>query len=409
MGIVIVFLIALSFIFSGSEVALFSLPRARIKTLKNRQIARILEYLVSRPYTILSVILLGNTAVNAFAASIFSVLIADLFAHSGLGESALTLIDVSVFTFILLIFGEITPKILALQYPLEFSSVSWIVVYPFYYLFYPIVKPLGKWIRKIFEGGNNRKKEFEPVTLREAYNIVETAKEILHIHELELLEDSVEFLSIRVSDIMTPRRDIKALPEDVTIGDALNEMRKTRHSRFPVYKEKLDDITGILDLLSIENVLNLPPDAPIKPYLFDPVFVPETMRLPELVRTLVDTPVKMAVVTNEYGGTEGVVTLKDAYKHFLGKIRSEFESEELEEVKKIGENAYILSGDVSVSVLEKLTGRRFIGYYGTISNLILDNIGQIPTEGEKVEINGIEFEILAKEGEYPEKVKVTVK
>ncbi len=409
MGIVIIFLIALSFIFSGSEVALFSLPRARIKTIKNKQVAKILDYLISRPYTILSVILLGNTAVNAFAASIFSVLIANFFSHYEIGESALTVIDVGVFTFILLIFGEITPKILALQYPLEFSSISWIVVYPFYYLFYPIVKPLGKWIRQIFEGGNNRKKEFEPITLREAYNIVETAREILHIHELELLEDSVEFLSIRVSDIMTPRREIKALPEDITIGDALNEMRKTRHSRFPVFKEKLDDITGVLDLLSIEDVLKLPPDTPVKPYLFDPVFVPETMRLPDLVRTLVETPVKMAIVTNEYGGTEGVVTLKDAYKHFLGKIRSEFESEELEEVKKIGENAYILSGDVSVSVLEKLTGRRFIGYYGTISNLILDNIGQIPTEGEKVVINGIEFEILAKEGEYPEKVKVTVK
>ncbi len=407
MVIVILLLIALSFMFSGSEVAFFSLPRSRIKALKNRQVARILDYLISRPYTILSVILLGNTAVNAFAASIFSILIADML--SGIGEGLLTIVDVGIFTFILLVFGEITPKILALQYPLEFSSVSWIVVYPFYYLSYPVVKPLGRWIRKIFEGENHRKKEFEPVTLREAYNIVETAREILHIHELELLEDSVEFLSIRVSDIMTPRRDIKALPEDITIGDALNEMRKTRHSRFPVYKERLDDITGILDLLSVEGILNLSPDTPIRSYLLEPVFVPETMRLPELVRTLVETPVKMAIVTNEYGGTEGVVTLKDAYKHFMGKIRSEFESEELEEVKKIGDRAFILSGDVSVSVLEKLTGRRFIGYYGSISNLILDNIGHVPTEGEKVEINGIEFEILAKEGEYPEKVKVTVR
>ena len=405
--LLIVLLIFLSIVFSGSEVAFFSLPRTRLRRLKSRKVASLLEYLVNRPYTLLSTILLGNTAVNAFAASIFSVFITHLLATHHLSESTLTIIDVTVFTLILLIFGEITPKIIALQYPLTFSSLSWVLIYPFYFLFYPVVKPLGKWMSAIFEGGD-RTKEFEPITLKEVYNIVETAKSILRIHELELLEDSVEFLSIRVSDIMTPRKDVHALHINAKIKDAMDEMKKTRHSRFPVYRSSIDDIVGVLDLLNIGGILKISGDTPIRNYLIEPLFVPETMDLPDLVRALAETPAQMAIVVDEYGGTEGIVTMKDAYKHFLGKIRSDFESDELEEVKKIGKNSYLLSGDISISVLERLSGRRF-GYYGSLSNYILDNLGYIPTEGEKVEINGVIFEILTKKGESPDKVKVTIK
>ena len=405
--LLIVLLIFLSFVFSGSEVAFFSLPKTRLRRLKSRKVASLLDYLISRPYTLLSTILLGNTAVNAFAASIFSVFITNLLVGHHFSESTLTIIDVAVFTLLLLIFGEITPKIIALQYPLTFSSLSWVLIYPFYFFFYPIVKPLGRWMRVIFES-DEKSKEIEPITLKEVYNIVETAKGFLRIEELELLEDSVEFLSIKVSDIMTPRKDIHALPHDATIKDAMEEMRKTRHSRFPVYRNNIDDIVGVVDLLNIEEILKIPGDSPISDFMQEPLFVPETMDLPDLVKTLTETPTQMAIVVDEYGGTEGVVTMKDAYKHFLGKIRSDFESEELEEVKKIGKNSYLLSGDISISVLERLSGRRF-GYYGSLSNYILDNLGYVPTEGEKVEINGVIFEILSKEGESPDKVKVTIK
>ncbi len=402
----ILVLIFLSFIFSGSEVALFSVSKTHLKKIKDKKTEKVLNSLISRPYSLLSTILLGNTAVNAFASSIFSIFIANIFQKYQMSEGSLTVIDVAIFTFILLVFGEITPKILALQDPLKFSSLSWVVLYPFYILFSPVVRPLGKWMRGIFEA--DKKKAFEPVTLKEAYNMVETAREVLDIHELELLENSVEFLSIKVSDIMTPRRDIKALPEDATIHDAIEEMRKTRHSRFPVYKGNLDNIIGFLDLLNIQGIHKIPGQTPIRAYLLDPIVVPETMSLPDLVKILVETEVKMAVVVDEYGGTEGIVTLKDTYKHFIGKIRSDFESDELEEIKKIGANSFILSGDVSMSTVEKITGRRF-GYYGTISNFIIDNLGYIPTEGEKAEIDGLIIEILSKEGESPEKVKITIK
>ncbi len=402
----ILVLIFFSFIFSGSEVALFSVSRTHLKKIKDKKTEKVLNSLISHPYTLLSTILLGNTAVNAFASSIFSIFIADLFQKYQMSEGSLTVIDVAVFTFILLIFGEITPKILALQNPLRFSSLSWVVLYPFYILLSPVVRPLGKWMRGIFEA--DKKKTFEPVTLKEAYNMVETARTVLNTHELELLENSVEFLSIKVSDIMTPRKDIKALPEEATIHDAIEEMRKTRHSRFPVYKGNLDNIIGFLDLLNIQGIHKIPRKTPIREYLLDPIVVPETMSLPDLVKILVETEVKMAVVVDEYGGTEGIVTLKDTYKHFIGKIRSDFESDELEEIKKIGANSFILSGDVSMSTVEKITGRRF-GYYGTISNFIIDNLGYIPTEGEKAEIDGLIIEILSKEGESPEKVKITIK
>lgn len=404
--LLILALIFLSFIFSGSEIALFSISKTHLKKIKDKRTSKVLSSLVSCPYTFLSTILLGNTAVNAFASSIFSIFIADILQKYNMSEGSLTLINVAVFTFILLIFGEITPKILALQNPLRFSSFSWVVLYPFYLLFSPIVKPLGKWMRSIFEV--NKKKSFEPVTLKEAYNMVETAREVLDIHELELLENSVEFLSIRVSDIMTPRRDIKALPENSTLHDAIEEMRKTRHSRFPVFSGNLDNIIGFLDFLNIQGVHKIPPETPIKEFLIDPIVVPETMNLPDLVKILVDTDVKMAIVVDEYGGTEGLVTLKDTYKHFIGKISSDFESDELEEIKQIGTNSFILSGDVSMSTVEKITGRRF-GYYGSISNFIIDNLGYIPTEGEKTEINGLIIEILSKEGESPEKVKITIR
>jgi len=403
--LVIIFLLGLSFLFSSSEVAYFSLTPLHIESLEKKRIWQFLIKLYSTPYRLLSTLLLGNTAVNSFASAIFAALTVNIYAKLGIKEGLGTVLDVIIFTLILLVFCEITPKLFALDNPLLLARRSVILLYPFYLLFSPITIPLSKILRKIAEG--LRIEALSSGLFEEMEYMIERAEEEKSLDEDEasLFYESMDFLQKVARDIMTPRKDIKALEKNATLEDAFDLFMKTKHSRFPVYSNNLDHIEGVIDIPHLVRRGEKPSGKPVTSFLSPSLFVPETMRLPDLVRKLRRAHTSFAIVVDEYGGTSGIITRWDVVKSFTGPLKEEAETEEAITVKTIGKDTYLLLGEMPVDKVEELLGIK-MKEEGTLAGFLIEILGRIPEEGESVEYKDYLFEILSKEGEKIEKIKV---
>lgn len=222
---------------------------------------------------------------------------------------------------------------------------------------------------------------------------------------LKLLERGVIFLNHSVKDIGTPLVDLKALSEDTTVAEAIDVYKSTRYSRFPVFRQKLDTIIGILEIKRIISVYDT--KKPISGFLDKPVFVPSTANILSALKTLREENKKMALVVDEFGGTWGILTLGDITKFFFGAIYQEHE-EEPELVKRVSDKVYIVPADIDLRFLKETTGIN-IGTEGKLSTLIIEKLGRIPREGEGIEIHGVNIVVLSKVGENIEKVRLEVK
>ncbi len=390
--------LSLSFMFSGLEVALFTLKEREVRNIHPKGLREWIRRIRQNPNALLALLLTANTATNAFASSLYAILVPMVFHLTH--EPTRSIFEVATFTLILLIFSEVSPKALALSFPyhfaMRFSGILWGV----YYLLYPLVWPVSK-IMNLFT--RIRFSPRLPLTEEELMLIARSAP----APGLRLLEKGLIFLNHTVRDIATPRVEIKALPIDATMEQALDLFKTTRHSRFPVYREKLDHIVGIIEIPKMMGVAPYDPKRPIKGFLSRPVFVPETMNLLELIHVLDREGIGLAVVIDEYGGTSGVVTWGDLMKFFFGTIPEEFE-EEPELIKRVGEKLYILPGDMTLTWFREVTGID-LGTKGTLSSFIIEQLGRIPREGESVQVGPVTFVILSKEGGSIERVRVEVR
>jgi CBS domain containing-hemolysin-like protein len=401
----IIFLLGLSFLFSSSEVAYFSLTPLHIESLERKRTRNFLLKLYSTPYRLLSTILLCNTAVNSFASAIFAAFMVDIYRRFNIKEGLGTFLDVMIFTLILLVFCEITPKLIALENPLILARRSVGFLYPFYLILSPITIPLSKVLRRIAEG--LRIEAVKSGLYEEIEYMIEKAEEerAINKEEAEFFYESVDFLKKVARDVMTPRKDVKALEKTATLDEAFDLFMKTRHSRFPIYEGNLDHILGVVDIPHLVRRGEKPSKKPVSSFLNPVLFVPETMRLPDLVRKLRRAHISFAVVVDEYGGTSGIITRWDIAKSFTGPLKEEAETEETITVKTIGKDTYLLLGEMPVDEVEELLGID-IREGGTLAGFLIEILGRIPEEGESVEYRGYKFEILSKEGEKIEKIKV---
>ena len=395
---VLLLLLLLSFAFSGGEVALFSIPEREIEKIRPHIFRNFLKKLRANPNLLLTLILTSNTAVNSFASSIFAVLFATLLFW--LTEPIKSITGIITFTIILLTVSEISPKAIALTFPKRFAQwVSYLLI-PVYILLFPVLVPFSWFLNKLL---NLVPLPAEPITEEEIKQVVNSMS--IKSSKLRLLERGVIFLNHSVKDIGTPLVDLKALSEDTTVAKAIDIYKSTRYSRFPVYRQKLDNIIGILEIKRIINVEDL--TMPISGFLDKPVFVPSTANILSALRTLREENKKMAIVVDEYGGTWGILTLGDITKFFFGTIYIETE-EEPELVKKVSDRVFIVPADIDLRVLRDTTGINF-GDEGKLSTLIVEKLGKIPREGEGFEIQGVTIVVLSKEGENLEKVRLEVK
>ena len=404
----IIFLLSLSFLFSGSEVAFFSLTPLHKRKLRSEKTGRLILRLISSPYRLLSTILFGNTAVNSYASSLFALLSARLFYRVGISEHFSYLFDIALFTAILLVVGEITPKLIAIRHSESFSRKASYFLYPLYVVLLPVSLPFSMLLDRLLKRGRVAR---ERPILEEINFVLKRAREEngMPPYEYRVIKESLNILTAPVREYMVPRKEIKAIEENTPMEEAFDVFLRTRHSRFPVYKNSLDEIMGILDFPYLfRKVGAVDPEKPVREYMRPAFFVPETMRLIDLIRKFRKTSEKLAIVIDEYGGTSGIITLWDIEREITGELGEETEIENVLEIKEIGENMYIVSGDMDIEQLGEILGIE-LGREGTVAGYIMDISGRVPEEGERIEAKEVIFEVLQKSGETIESVKVILR
>jgi len=398
-----IILLGLSAFFSASESAIFSIPSFRLERLKEekKRYASLLVSLMKKPYRLLITILTGNTLVNTFAASIAAILTIS-FIH--INETVVIIADWIAVTLILLLIGEVTPKLYAIHHSESVSLKVSPILHLFYYIFYPLTQLfllVFHAVSFLVPSPAGRK-----LTLKQFLALVEVAKEHgVLIEEVEKIAiDAFAFGEKRVREVMTPRVDIESLPSDRTVEEARQAFKEFTHSRIPVYAKTLDHVEGIV--YSKDVLLEHDSKRPIRLIAKKPYFVPENKQVLTLMRELQTEKTTIAVVVDEYGGTSGLITLEDIVEELVGEIRDEFDVEP-PLIKRMGARVFVVDPIIDVHQFNEHLGVHLpTDQFATLAGLILDKAGKVPEEGQSVELDKLRLVVEEVRENRIEKVRV---
>ena len=395
---IILLCVVMSAYFSATETAFNTFNKIRVKNLAekgNQRAARALK--LSENYdTLISTILIGNNIVNILAASLATLWFTDLLKN-GTPAQASTVSTV-VMTLLVLTFGEIAPKTIAKQAPEKFVlfatpliSALVVILKPFSFIF----KQLQNLLSRMF-----KTEEDQGMTEEELISIIEEAAEDGDLDEEEstLIKSAIEFNELEVGDIFTPRIDITAVRSDISKEELAKVYAESGYSRIPIYDDDLDNIHGIVyykDFFSdAQNTAITIPEI-VKPVMY----VTKTQKINDVLKDLQEKQMHMAIVTDEYGSTAGIVTLEDILEEIVGEIWDEHD-EIIEEIKKVGECEYIVSG---MANLEKLFEELDIELDEemdaiTVNGWAMNILDRIPEEGDSFEELGLTVRVLKMDG-----------
>lgn len=400
--IALLILLLLSALFSGAEVALFSLDEKRINILK-KQSGKISAYviqLLEYPRKLLVTILIGNTIANV-AASILAVSIAlDLAEIYSISQDFALLFQIIILTIIVILFAEITPKVWANKHPINFSRV---IALPLW-IISMILNPISVILSRLILFATSKVKYDKSRTALSTSEIADLAdigveKGTLEEEEQDLIQSLVEFKTVNVRMVMTPRVDVLAVPIDISFESLVELIKESGHSRIPVYKDDLDDIVGILyakDLLPYLSNAESSNNFDLKQIIRECIFVPETKLIHQLMQEFQEKNMHLSIVVDEYGGTSGIITLEDILEEIVGEIRDEFDDEE-DEIKQLGENKYLISGKISIDELEERLDIKIDDPdedFETLGGFIFNHAGTIPKENYSFSDYGYTFRVV---------------
>lgn len=379
-------LFTFSAFFSGSETALTAIDRLRIKYLvqKNRRGAKRLDALLEHPDRLLSAILIGNNLVNIAASVFATTLLVELFGPRG------EWLTIAILTPLLLIFAEISPKVYAAQYP---EKVSFIVLRPIQgvmWLLSPVVwlvSGVSRLLMMMFRGEGAR-----PLISEDEIRSIITVGEqtgVVNKKKKRMLHGVIELSQIRVRDVMIPRTEVVGLDVGMDFAEVLPLVQDARHSRFPVYEENLDNIVGIIHSKDILNFVGHSEEFSLRNVARAPYFVPDSKPIETLLQAFLKRRVHLAVVVDEYGGVDGIVTLEDIFEQIVGEIQDEYDVEEVL-VRELEPGSYLLDGSVSLRMVNCRFGLNFSEEHAnTLAGFLLRVMGAIPTEGDSCQSDGV--------------------
>jgi len=417
-AIALIALFMSSALVSGTEVAFFSLSQTDINALSNNgKEKNIVVTLLEKPRKLLATILITNNFINILIVLLFAALAETLFADFSY-ELPLYfftiplrfLIEIVLVTFLILLFGEVLPKVYASRNALRFSKKMAKFIQAINFLLTPFSLPLislTKWIEKKL---GSRNSNFSVATLSQALEL--TSEGATTKDEQKILEGIVNFGNTETVQIMKPRIDVFALSDKETYEVVLDKILKNGYSRNPVYKENIDNIIGVLyakDLLAHLDKTTFKWQDLIRA----PFFVPENKKLDDLLDDFRAKKNHIAIVVDEYGGTSGLVTLEDVIEEIVGDINDEFDVDELF-YSKIDEKNYIFEGKISIkdfcSVLDDEAEAVFEEEKGeseTLAGFILEISGKFPKKGAKINFKSYTFTIEALDKKRIKQIKVT--
>ncbi len=385
-------LLYLSGLFSGSETAFFSLSRLDLGEMEPKSPVK---RLMGAPERLLITILLGNTLVNVAVGSLGALAALRISEIRSYPEALTIALEVGVVTFLILVVGEVAPKMYAMQRNRLFSQRSAPLLGAMMKVFAPFLNA----IERIFFSGKASGEGIADnpfVTAEELRTIVAISEQrgTLEEDERDMIDSVMEFGETVVRELMVPRVDMSCLEDTTTVGDAIGAVKEAGYSRLPVYDGDIDHIVGILyakDLLKLDPETDQ--DRSIRDVARAPTFTPESKGAGELLKELQHRRIHIAIVVDEYGGTAGLVTLEDLIEEIVGEIRDEYDEDE-QLLTVINKTTLLADGMVRLDELAEEVG---VGLEGdgveTLGGYLMDAFGRIPSEGEKLERDGLEFTV----------------
>ena len=351
--------------------------------------------------SLISAILIGNNIVNILASTMGALVFANLIQNNDELASA---VNTAVLTVAILIFGEISPKSIAKNHPEDFALFSAPIINVVRIVLFPLIVISNAWqklLARIFKAP-----EDQGMTEEELISIIEEAEEDGDIDkdEGDLIKSAIEFGDLEVGDIYTPRIDITALPVGASKEIVAKTFSESGYSRLPVYDKDLDNVVGILyykDFYTVAYKTSVPLKEIIKPV----IYVAKAQPVNELMKELQEKQLHMAVVTDEFGSTAGIVTLEDILEEIVGEIWDEHD-EIIEEIKKVEENEYIVSGRANIeNFFSELDIDQEIESV-TVGGWAMEALGKIPEVGDSFEEHGLSVEVTEMDGRRVESVHV---
>lgn len=393
--IALILLIFASGFFSATETAFTSANRARIKILAEdgKKSAKKTLKILGNYDRFISTILIGNNVVNILLTTLFTLLFASIIKNN---ESLAATVSTAVSTVLVLIFGEITPKTVAKEFPEKFAcGVSYIIDF-FIVLFYPLTLFFKGW--KFLLGKIFRFKNDDVITEEELLTYVEEANEdgTLDKEETKLISSAIEFNDCEVGDILVPRVNIVAVAENASMEDIKKVFLDNRYSRIPVYKGTIDSIVGMIHEKDFFNAY-VSGAKSIKNILTTVAIATEHMQISVLLRSMQKQKVHMAVVIDEYGGTLGLVTLEDILEELVGEIWDEHD-EVVNYFTKVSDDVYLVDGNADISDFSELFSLDIDeeSDSNTVSGWIIERLGDIPAIGYEFTYERLKITVLKK-------------
>ncbi len=407
-----VVLLILSGIVSGSEVAFFSLSTEQVDgcSTSEKKVDHKIFGLIGQPRKLLATILILNNLINIFIVTISTY--ATWQVMGGEKDGIVIAVLTAVITILIIFFGEILPKVFATQNNLSFAQKT----AGFIHFFNQLLTPLS-WL--LLHTGRGLEKRIQ----RRGYNLSVT--EINHALEIatdeqvtadqkDILKGIVNFGTLTVKQVMNARMDITGIDVETDFHELMNQINKTGYSRIPVYKETLDKIEGILYTKDLLPHIEKEDDFKWSALLRPPFFVPETKKIDDLLKDFQERRVHMAIVVDEYGGTEGLITMEDVIEEIVGEINDEFDDDGDVRYNKLDHQTYIFEGKTSLMDFCKITGVDFQDFESvkgeseSLGGLILEINAKLPSAGEKIIFDKYMFTIAAVDQKRIKKVRAYI-
>lgn len=389
----LVLLLLLSACFSGSETALMSLNRYQLrhKARQGHRGARLAEKLLQRPDRLIGLILLGNNLVNISAASLVSV------TAQRMGGQPAVVLSTFVLTLIILVFAEAAPKTAAAMNPERWAFPAALVYYPLLKITYPFVwltNAVANGVLFIF-GLRTADAELQPLTREELRTVVFEAGGRISSRYRQMLLSILDLEQVTVDDVMVPHNEIIGIDLDDDAADIERTITTSEHTRLPVYRDNIDNVLGILHLRRLANLAqrNFEPNS-LAELLEEPYFVPEGTPLSTQLVQFQRSRNRIALVVDEYGDIQGIVTLEDILEEIVGEFTTD-PGDTVADVVKVGPDAWLVSGTANIRALNRTQNWK-LPTEGpkTINGLILEMLETIPEPSTCLKVNGYPIEIV---------------
>ena len=403
--IIFIFLLILSAFFSGTETAYFHIRKHRKETPEK------IKSVLDSPQRLLVSLLTGNTIVNVSIASLAAYITAGFADDYTWSKSTLILMEVLVVSVVVLIFGEILPKMIAIKYSKEYALKMYTPLKIMMFILSPIAQGFNAITNVVIKIIPFRKEKIFD-SEEELKILAELGEEegTLQEEESDMIQSIFDFKEKTVGEIITPRVDIVSLKSDESIDKAMDIIGERQFSKIPIYKDTIDNIKGILYAKDIiPYLMGSRPNVNLQTLARQPFFVPETKPIDDLMEEFKLRKTSIAIVLDEWGGTEGLVTLEDVVEEVMGEIRDPYDQEE-SNVLKQSDGSFIVDGSITIYDLEEDTDIEFPEDrdYDTLGGFILDILTDIPQTGEQVEFNDMVFTVQTVENNRIGKIKIQI-